>query len=158
MDHYAKAIEELQHVEHQLQQLAVLQRRRDQLRQFVDLGRAIFAQADESQELGHHQMVAQSAEPPVAERSTRRASGKHQIIEAAKSILSADGPMSTRMLLERLLAWPVDIGGADKLVTVSVVLSRAKDTFKSDRSAGGWTLTTPHKEETPPGAPTPAGS
>ena len=62
-----------------------------------------------------------------------------------------------KLVSEKIEAEGVSIGSADKVLAVSTILSRAKEKFKSDRAAGGWVLVKPHQEETPQGAPTPAG-
>ena len=157
MDKYQQAVLELQDIEQQLAALVPLQKRRDLLRPFVEMGRALF-DAQPSSDGNASSESASSISPPPPLTTVKAGSAKAQIIAAAKSLIAAEGPMQTKTLLDRMHASGIEVGGVDKLITVSVILSRAKDVFKSDRSAGGWKLVHPHKEETPQGAPTPAGS
>ena len=151
MDTFAKAIEELEAIEIELAKLSTLQRRRDQLRQFIDIGRALYQSPVQSRE----------ATTPSANASLPSAkvwgSAKNQIIDGAKRLISERGPLQTSELVRLLEASGVSIGGVNKALNVSVVLSRAKDDFKSDRSAGGWTLIQARKEEPPQGVDAPAG-
>ena len=157
MDLLSSAEQELAEVERKLADLAQLAQRRDQLRMFINIGRTLYAAP-----AGQGSLVPQ-AEPAVHLADTPISyiggeSKKARIADAVATLLVAEGPMQTRALVARLEAQGVDIGGSNKIDTVSVVLSRTKDRFKSDRAAGGWTLVAPHKEATPPSAPTLAGS
>lgn len=152
MDKYQQAVVELQGIEQQLAALVPLQKRRDQLRPFVEMGRALFDTRPASDGNADSRNASSIAVPALT--SGKAGSAKAQIISAAKSIIEAEGPMQTKTLLDRIQASGIEVGGVDKTITVSVILSRAKDLFKSDRAAGGWKLIHPHKEENPVDAPT----
>ena len=82
---------------------------------------------------------------------------KARILGLAEQAIKARGPQSTAALLEFVEAAGVEVTGAHKPTTVSVILSR-DDRFKSDRKVG-WTLVEPiQKELTPQDARTSAGS
>ncbi len=159
MDIYEAAVQELEAIEAQIKPLLA---RREELRQFVELGRKLFVQGSYAVSTDVGQGVQIEALGSVADAAPRRVrrstSTKDQIIRCAQQAIATAGPRKTADIIALLEADGVEIGGSDKTLTVSSVLSRAKDIFKSDRAAGGWTLVSPHKEETPQGAPTPAGS
>lgn len=146
---------ELADIERKLADMQPLVQRRDQLRTFLAIGRTLYA-APPGQEtllpaaVGREQTAAVSA--PKAEGTL-----KARVVEAAAALISAEGPMRTRDILRRLEAQGIEIGGSNKIDTVSVILSRSKDRFQPDRSLG-WSLVQGHKEATPPVAPTTAGS
>ena len=157
MDTYAKAVAELAEIENKLAELAPLQQRRTQLHMFVNIGRDLYgggAEAQLSAQLLPKKLASQSSATPVA----RRLSMRQQIIEGAARLIESHGPMQSRRLAELLERDGVKIGSADKVLAVSTILSREKALFKSHRAAGGWLLVHPHKEATPPSAPTLAGS
>lgn len=157
MDPYAKAKTELTEID---SQIAALQRRKAVLRQFVDLGESLYGGS------GHHAETASST--PNLDRVAayaglavsqltlaRQNTAKARILDASAAIVSTEGPTPTRTLVERLEAQGIEITGADKINTLSVLLSKSDD-FQSDRKAG-WSLTRPRKEATPAGGDTPAG-
>ena len=164
MDKQERAIAELKRIEAELAKMAALQKRRDYLRQYIELDRILFAEraADDarqdSMDVPMHKPRAVLNDPPELEERPRREFTKDRILTGARRLIAANGPMQSADLISALEKVGVVIGGADKVLTVSSILSRAKDQFKSDRAAGGWTLVSPHKEVTPPSAPTPAGS
>lgn len=157
MDFLSRAEIDLAEIDRKLAELVPLQQRREQLRAFIAMGRNLFGGAVDSanaQDLSDATVV-----PRTVIAVGRAGSAKARILDTAAAVIAAEGPMPTRSLLDRLEAQGIEIGGSDKLVTVSVIMSRAKDRFKSDRAVGGWSLLTPsHEEKTPQGAPTPAGS
>ncbi len=157
MDILVSAQSELDDIERKLAGMLPLQQRREQLRQFINIGRVLYApQAAPQQPLQSAPTAEQDALPsPQAMPGTR--TKQSRIANGAIAILAA-GPMSTRAIVARLEALGVNIDGKDKVADVSAVLSRDKARFKSDRAAGGWLLVQPHKEVPPPGAPTPAGA
>lgn len=131
------------------------QARREQLRTFINMGRTLYAAPE-----GQSSLIVETVAPatPLAASNQKSDSQKARIADGAAALIAANGPMQTRAILEQLLARGIEIGGGNKIDTVSVALTRSRDRFKSDRSAGGWMLINTHKEETPSGAPTPAGS
>lgn len=161
MDLLASAETELADIERKLAELAPLATRRDQLRMFLNIGRTLYAPPSGQTSILNGEPQAR---PPAAAlvrsdaKPARTDTLKARIADAVESIIHAEGPMRTRELLKRIEARGIEIGGANKLDSVSVVLSRSKDRFKVDRAAGGWVIVHPHKEVTPSGAPTPAGS
>ena len=165
MDKQGWAVAELERIEAELAKIAMLQKRRDSLRQYIELDRILFdkqsadnaRQDDSTDAAARKQQVALDA-PNLRDERPRRESAKDRILNGAARLIDSNGPMQTVDLVKMLERGGIAIGGADKLLTVSSILSRAKDRFKSDRAAGGWVLLSPHKEETPQGAQTPAGS
>lgn len=143
---------ELAEIERKLVDIVPLKERRDQLRAFIAMGHSLWGTKPAT--------AIEVPSQPKAERRpiTEPGTTKAQILVRTEQIIATEGPIETRHLVARLQAAGVEIGGADKVLSVSSVLSRAKDKFKSDRAAGGWTLVHPHKEETPSGAPTPEGA
>jgi hypothetical protein len=159
LDPVAKALSdaeaELSNIEQRLAEVEPLRLRRETLRSWVSLTRQVYP--------GLTDAVAPStpAPAPTIIQSgvllRTREPQKDRVAAVAAQIIREEGSMISRMLAERLEARGVTIGGTDKASTVSSILSR-NDAFTSNRSAGGWVLVQPHKEATPPGAPTPAGS
>lgn len=156
IDIYAKAEAELASID---SQMAALEKRRKELDQFVELGRRLFASQ-------HGPIIARL---PIPTSSTlRRAmdqaaqhgrdmSMKARILSLCKQYIKDLGrPVMTRELLAHIEANGVEVTGADKVTTISVILSRS-DEFKSDRALG-WSLIPAQKELTPQDAPTSAGS
>lgn len=154
MDIYSKAEAELNSID---QQIAALQRRQAELRQFVNLGRKLFDNSPVQ------------AGPSLPERKATEATGafavahtprlrdgtmKAQIIETTEALIRTSGKIPTKVLVERLEASGVEIGGTDKGLNVSVILSRS-GRFKADRTFG-WGLA--DTKENPQDAPTSAGS
>ena len=126
-----------------------MQQRREQLRTFVSLGQNLYGDG-----------ISDCLPVEVKTRTETGSPGstKARILEAVAEIIRTQGPTTTRDLVDLITTRGIEIGGADKNVSVSVILSRAKETFKSDRAGGGWTLIQPHKEENPTDAPTSIGS
>lgn len=158
-DIYAKAEAELTNID---SQLAKLERRRDELRQFVELGRRLYAgTGSERRPTGTairipRRRLAEDAEPPSQAgafiQRARELSLKASVLQLSEQAISERGPTHTRELIDYIESRGVQITGSDKTVTVSVILSRS-DRFASDRTRG-WTL----KQETPQDAPTSTGS
>jgi hypothetical protein len=90
------------------------------------------------------------------DRHRREASLKARVLALSKQAIQKAGPLSTRELLALIESAGVEVTGADKPTTVSVILSRS-DEFKSDRTVG-WTLVDPQKELTPQDVGASAGS
>jgi hypothetical protein len=72
---------------------------------------------------------------------------KDRVIDAALRILADGRPRHTSELLAEFEAKGIEVGGNNKLATVSSILSREGNSFKANRSRG-WTLT---KKESPAG-------
>lgn len=164
MDKQELAIEELERIEAELAKMAPLQKRRDYLRQYIELDRILFDhQAPDdarkhSMDAPTHKSHAAPNDSQALDDLPRRETTKDRILAGARHLITSKGPMQTAELVKLLEQNGVVIGGADKVLTVSSILSRAKEQFKSHRAAGGWKLVSPRKEKTPQGAPTPAGS
>lgn len=153
MDIYSKAQSELNSID---QQIATLQRRQVELRQFVALGLKLFDEAPVQASLYlPERQATQATGIDAMARTPRPRDGtmKSRVLEISETLIKRFGPIPTKALVERLQANGVEISGADKVVTVSVILSRS-DRFKADRSLG-WTLAAP--KENPQDAPTSAG-
>ena len=153
----AKAEAELAGIEKQLAGIALLQRRRDQLRTLIALGRQLYLEEHPQSDMisPAPAMAPQAAVHPA--NSAKSGTQKERILDAIAGMVTATVGQSTRQLVDRLAAQGIEIGGSDKIGSLSAILSRS-DLFKSDRAAGGWVLSTSHKEETPTGAPTPEGA
>lgn len=159
MDLITKAQAELQQVEMQLQ---ALKRRQDELRMFIAIGRSLTGREQGTTTVSRDMTVRWSLDGRAAQG--RRYPLKQIISDAVEKLLKTNGgPMHTRDLVDRLTADGIEIGGSDKAVTVSVILSR--DTrFVSDRKYG-WRLAaedgnlkySDSKEEAPRDAGTSAG-
>lgn len=157
MDTYSKAVAELADIDQKLSEFLALQKRREQLLTFVNIGRALY----DGDGLGPPTSSVTTA--PMASGNGAnivlpRVTVKTQIIDTAERLISDHGPMQSRELVEKLEAGGIAIGSANKVLAVSTIMSRAKDKFKSDRAAGGWSLNSPRKEAPPPDAPTSAGA
>jgi hypothetical protein len=140
---------ELAEIDRKLAELVPLQARREQLRSFLSLANSLFSVT-----------VKQPAPEPQYVPFTFAAhvsSQKERIAVAAAEVIATSGPMGSRRMVQLIEAKGVIIGGADKVGSLSAVLSR-DDRFKSNRAAGGWVLVQSRKEETPTGAPTPVGA
>ena len=154
MDLLASAESELSEIERKIAEMQPLMQRRDQLRTFISVGRTLYSAPIGQASMLPPAVSTLAAPTPVTGSGTQKA----RIAQAVAALIAARGPMQTKELLRAVQEQGIEVGGADKLVSMSVLLSRAKDTFKSDRAAGGWVLNTPHKEQPPQGAPTPAGA
>lgn len=147
MDLYAAAESELVTIE---RDLIALQKRRDELRAFVDLGARLFIEGGPSSpRVNGHSTFIQGHFPSPA------STAKDAITEAVRSYLSLGIPLSTRTLVDMLEAGGIEIPGKDKNNTVSVILSKSR-MFKNDRKQG-WSLPDQNEEEAPQGGDTPAG-
>ena len=159
MDLIAKAEHELTELS---RQIAAMQQRQDALKSFIAIGRSL---VEDDEQTAAPAPWLNAATPAVSGIVTtppgffdRPPSIKQHVLKLAEETISKTGPQSTRALVEHLERHGISVGGADKVLAVSTILSRAKGRFKSDRAAGGWTLVDGEKEETPQGASTPAGS
>jgi hypothetical protein len=163
MDHakdlYALAQAEIDEIDQKLKALRAsqipLESRRNDLVQFLSLGRRLFEQPDaHSQEPSMVGRVRTHDSAPVGVLSTAGGTSmKARVLSMCRQILSKKPYAHTVELVYILEANGVAITGKDKNTTVSVILSRS-DEFVSDRTRG-WSLT---QKETPQDAPTSAGS
>ena len=154
MDLLASAESELSEIERKIAEMQPLMQRRDQLRTFISVGRTLYSVPVGQASVLPPAVSTLAAPTPATGGGTQKA----RIAQAVAALIATRGPMQTKELLRAVQEQGIEVGGADKLVSMSVLLSRAKDIFKSDRAAGGWVLVQPHKEATPPSEPTLAGS
>lgn len=150
MDIYSKAEAELNSID---QQISALQRRQVELRQFVTLGRKLFDATSVQGALHLSDRQATQATGVSAMARTPRprdGSMKSRVLEISEALIKRAGPIPTKALVDRLEANGLEIGGSDKVLTVSVILSRS-DRFKADRSLG-WTLAEPKENPQDVGA------
>lgn len=166
MGAYAKAQAELSDID---ARIAVLQQRREALRQFVALGRQLYGGGEHVQEI-HVQssdvfrVVAARASATAAQTMSAaefksflvERSNKARILSVCRGHIGAHGPTSTRDLLAILEGAGVTVTGNDKVNTLSVILSKS-DEFESDRRLG-WSLRSTSKEENPQDVAASAGS
>lgn len=159
MDLITKAQKQLHEVEMQLQ---ALKRRQEELRLFITVGKSLTGQDQAVTKVHRDLKVHWSLDGGVG--PARKYPLKQIISNAVESLLKATGvPMHTRDLVDRLSAEGIEIGGSDKTITVSVILSR-DERFASDRKHG-WRLaswetkpeTLDSKEKAPQDASTSAG-
>jgi hypothetical protein len=140
MDPYSKAKDELSRID---SEIAALQQRRAVLRQFVDMGEALFGK---SEAVGGVRFGTPHVKVLPA---------KTRILSFVEEHIRERGPTHTRDLVAAATDAGVEITGSDKVSALSVILSKSTR-FDSDRKLG-WSLAKP-KEQTPQGALTPAGS
>lgn len=74
--------------------------------------------------------------------AVKRNSVKDQVILAVASALADGKPRHTSELLEMLTVRGIEVGGKNKMLAVSSILSREKSTFAATRKEG-WSLRTP---------------
>jgi hypothetical protein len=157
IDIYAKAASELASIE---TQIAALEKRRTALRQFVELGQKLYAVQGEVHLRMPSVKLEMSGGPQyqfgTPSTTPRDQSLKARVLALAKKAIQERGPQSTAALVEYVEAAGVEVTGAHKPTTVSVILSRSAD-FESDRKAG-WKLVDLFEEQNPQDAATSAGS
>lgn len=153
-DIFAAAEAEIAGLDAELKALAEKQRRRDALAAWVAEGRRLLAVKPSA-----HGLDASTASEET-ERQPRENTKKAVIADAAAGLIGETGrPMPTRELVAAMKAMGIEIGGADEVDTVSVILNRSGGRFKSLGRKIGWALSTEdQKEATPQVAPTTAGS
>jgi hypothetical protein len=164
MDEYKKAKDELRDIDSRID---ALQRRKKVLQQFIDIGESLYGDSNKTpgvalsgtgiaQATGIGNFGVGASLDRLTQRDSQRDSAKARILAASEVYLDSHGPMSTRDLVDLLEANDIWIGGADKVGTLSVLLSKS-GLFVADRKKG-WSTASAHKEKTPQGAGTPAGS
>ncbi len=154
MDTYTKAKSELAEID---SQIAALQQRRESLRRFVDLGASLYGSPNDAglssiTPLGYIQAGLADIRAIYAHERTAKA----RILAICEAHISQRGATPTRDLLVIIEAAGVEISGADKINTLSVLLSKSNK-FVSDRKVG-WSLNRPHEEKPPQGVDAPAGA
>ena len=90
-----------------------------------------------------YDQLAGNAEPPEPEQQPRKETAKERILEAVTSLLADGKPRHTRVLLDSLKALGIEVGGANKLLALSALLSRSED-FEASRKVG-WSLKSTNK-------------
>lgn len=136
MDLLSAAESELAELEKRISDINSLIVRRDQLKSFISIGRTLYASQPGQSSLP---TITPVADAPVAE-ATRSDTQKQRIVDAAATLIAVHGPMRTRDLLAHMQAQGVEVGGANKIDTISVALTRSRDRFKSNGRSGGWVL------------------
>ena len=113
MDTYSKAVAELAEIEQKLAALAALQKRREQLRAFVDIGRTLY---DDGADGAMPQAAAPSPYQPRngAHIALPRLTVKAQVIEAATRLIAEHGAMQSRHLVEKISFGGTDDGRAGR--------------------------------------------
>jgi len=115
-------------------QISVLQKRRQELLEFIALGRKLFGSDTKSSVAPDLSATHDQIKAPTP----REHSLKARVIKEVRDHISLFGPTPTSALVEMLEGRGVEITGKDKGVTVSVILSRSNE-FVSDRK-NGWSL------------------
>ena len=131
-----QAISELSEIE---RQLSALNKRREQLRAFVEIGATLYPQAGAATVTGYA--------PTVVVSTNSGGTAKSAIIDATREILTSNGSVHTRDLVPKLEARGIKVPGTNKPNTVSVILSKSGQ-FKGSRKHG-WTHISSHKEVSP---------
>lgn len=132
-----------------VEQIATLTKRRQELLEFVALGRKLYGgerAATSSQDLF---ASAETGKKPTPRESSLKA----RVLKEAREYIALFGPTPTATLVDVLEERGIEISGKDKGVTVSVILSRSNE-FVSDRK-NGWSLT---QEKNPQDVGASAGS
>lgn len=130
-------------------QIAALTKRRQELLEFVALGRKLYG--------GEHATTSTQdlfASPSTGKVPTPRENSlKARVLKEVRDYVSLFGPTHTPDLVTMLEGRGIEISGKDKGVTVSVILSRSSE-FVSDRK-NGWSLA---EEKNPQDVAASAGS
>lgn len=127
-------------------QIAALQKRKDDLRTFFEMGKRLYGRATNPNSDMRQRRRVLIDDDDIAPSSLVRRDGslKARIESLARQAITTRGPQTTREILALAEAAGIEVKGADKPTTVSVILSRSGE-FKSDRTIG-WTLV---EKETP---------
>jgi hypothetical protein len=155
-DLFAAAVAELADLDARLAEMADIQRRRAALADWVATGKRLLSTSAPGSPQAQPML---DASPVPAGSPQSHLTKKAVIAEGVAKLLSEKGrPMQTRELVGGLEAMGIEVGGANKVDTVSVVLTRSGGRFKSLGKKIGWSLVAEPDEATPPSAPTLAGS
>lgn len=115
-----------------------IEAKEQKLKQFLALGADLFPEQFTATPVAA-QTPAQRQLAVAAAPKARQGTAKAAIIETAIEIMRIHGHVMTGDVLAAVEAKGVEIGAKDKLLQVSSILSREKQTFASDRSKG-WSL------------------
>lgn len=105
------------------QELADIEKRRAELQEFITLGAKLFS-------------VQQTSLIAKETTASHGNSFKAKVTNIADEALSDGTTKTTKEIIGLLKANGVEITGANPVITVSTILSRQKDKFKSDRGVG----------------------
>lgn len=130
-------------------QVALLTKRRQELVEFVELGRRLYGGQPSLVNINDLFAPTVVAKPPTPRENSLKA----KVLASVRDHISLFGPTPTADLLKMLEAEGIEVTGKDKAVTVSVILSRSNE-FVSDRK-NGWSLA---EEKSQQDAGTSAGS
>ena len=132
-------------------QIAALTKRRQELLEFVALGRKLYGGEQASTNANDLFVSTDAGKSPTPRENSLKA----RVLKAVREHIAIFGPTPTADLVMMLEAQGIEISGKDKGVTVSVILSRSNE-FVSDRK-NGWSLALV-EEKTQQDAATSAGS
>jgi hypothetical protein len=131
-------------------QIAALTKRRQELHDFVALGRKLYGGEQVSKNTSDLFVSPGAGKSPTP----REYSLKARVLKAVREYIELFGPTPTPDLVRMLEELHgIEVSGKDKGVTVSVILSRSNE-FVSDRK-NGWSLA---EEKNPQDGATSAGS
>ena len=114
-------------------QIASLKAKQDRLSQFISTFEELRALPDEGDDL-----VAPAARLNELATSAAPRTAKVMIADAARQILSDGAPKHTRDLLSIMEKQGIAVGGKDKVLALSAILSKDDD-FQASRKVG-WSL------------------
>jgi len=127
-NNFERALSELKSIDAQIEKL---KKRKDDLAQFIELHNRLFHSS--GSEVVHFSLHSQGAEA-----DSPALPAKVRIERACKEILADDVPRQTRALLDELCKRGIEVGGQDKVLALSKILSSSDD-FEVDRKIG-WSL------------------
>jgi hypothetical protein len=119
-------------------QILALQKRQNELRQFIDLGKRLFLPSQSVLSAFTYVKPTEKTLIDNVFRTPRENSKKARILNTCMSIIKMSGATPTSSLVTQLEAAGIELTAVDKLTAVSTILSRS-DKFKSDR-VKGWSL------------------
>lgn len=134
-DTLSKALEDFKSIDGKI---AALQKRRNELAQFIDLHQRLYPTRDIF-DMGPDDSGNRLASTLAAATAEFDGTAKARIERAVSEILSDGAPRHTRVLLDELAKRGIEVGGQNKVIALSSILSRNKDTFEADRKVG-WRL------------------
>lgn len=129
----AQALQEAAAIE---KQIAELTERKKALNEFVRIGLNLSGMARKSDLPA---VVFGASKSLTSHTLIFHGPNKRRIEEAVKEILADGSSMMTRPLIEELAKRNIEVGGKDKVLALSAILSRNKEAFQNDRKIG-WSL------------------
>lgn len=141
MDIYQKALVELSTIE---SEIAEKIRRRDTLRQFISMGQSLFKDSKNLFDQPVSAVIVTASPHDHLRTKMIRNTLSSRVGVAVEAILNAQGPTATKDLLPMLEAQGIEIGGENRIATLSVILSR-NNKFIADRTTG-WKLRSEENE------------